>query len=66
MICCCAIGFHTPPLGENIFIAAGVSNSTVEEVSMRTMPFTAVAIIAVFIIAYVPQLTLALPALVGY
>jgi len=66
MVCCCVIGFQTPPLGENIFIASGVSNASVEEISVKTLPFVGVAIIAVFIIAFVPQLSLWLPRLLGY
>ena len=26
LICCCGIGFSTPPLGENMFIASGIAN----------------------------------------
>jgi C4-dicarboxylate transporter DctM subunit len=66
MVCCCVIGFQTPPLGENIFIASGVSNASVEEISLGTLPFAGVAVIAVFVIAYVPQLSLWLPRLMGY
>ena len=66
MVCCCVIGFQTPPLGENIFIASGVSGSSVEAISVKTLPFVGVAIIAVFIIAFVPQISLFLPSLMGY
>ena len=66
MVCCCEIGFQTPPLGENLFIASGISKSSIEEISLKALPFAMVSIIAVFIIAYVPQLSLWLPRILGY
>lgn len=66
MVCCCEIGFQTPPLGENLFIASGISESSIEEISVKALPFAFVAIIAVFIIAYFPSLSLFLPELLGY
>jgi len=66
MVCCCEIGFQTPPLGENLFIASGISKSSIEEISVRALPFAFVSVIAVFIIAYVPQITLWLPKAFGY
>ena len=66
MVCCCVIGFQTPPLGENIFIASGVSNASVEQISLQALPFAGVATIAVFIIAYVPEISLWLPRVLGY
>ena len=66
MVCCCEIGFQTPPLGENLFIASGISKSSIEEISLKAAPFAVVAVIAVFIIAYVPQISLWLPRALGY
>lgn len=66
MVCCCEIGFQTPPLGENLFIASGISKSSIEEISLRAVPFAFISVIAVFIIAYVPQLSLWLPKAFGY
>ena len=66
MVCCCEIGFQTPPLGENLFIASGISNSTIEEISLRRYSVRGHRDIAVFIIAYVPESSLWLPRLLGY
>ncbi|MDK3073813.1 TRAP transporter large permease [Sedimentitalea sp. JM2-8] len=66
MVCALGIGFQTPPLGENLFIASGISNITIEEISLRALPFAAINTIAIFIIAYVPELSLWLPRLLGY
>ena len=66
MVCCCEIGFQTPPLGENLFIASGISDSTIEEISLSAIPFAVCATIAVFLIAYVPELSLWLPRVFGF
>ncbi len=65
-VCCCEIGFETPPLGENLFIASGIANTSIEDISLKAIPFSIVEISAVFIIAYVPTLSLWLPKLLGY
>ncbi len=66
MVCCCEIGFQTPPLGENLFIASGISKSSIEEISVEAAPFAFTSIIAVFVIAYIPEITLWLPRVLGY
>src|SRR5210317_1080805 len=63
LVCCCEIGFATPPLGENMFIASGVASTTLEEISYNALPFVFVSVLVVFLIAYVPSLTLWLPDL---
>ncbi len=66
LVCCCEIGFETPPLGENLFIASGIANTSIEDISLQAIPFSIVQILAVFVIAYVPQISLWLPAVLGY
>ncbi|MDT8377682.1 MAG: TRAP transporter large permease [Desulfotignum sp.] len=61
LVCCCEIGFATPPLGENMFIASGVARTTLEDISINALPFVFVAVLVVFVIAYFPALTLWLP-----
>ena len=65
LVCCCEIGFATPPLGENMFIASGVARATLEEISMNALPFVFVSVLVVFLIAYFPVLTLWLPDFFG-
>ncbi|MDJ0817070.1 MAG: TRAP transporter large permease [Desulfobacterales bacterium] len=65
-VCCCEIGFETPPLGENLFIASGIAETSIEDISLRAIPFSIVEISAVFLIAFVPALSLWLPKLLGY
>lgn len=66
MICTLGIGFQTPPLGENLFIASGISNISIEEISIKALPFALVNTVAIFIVAYVPELSLWLPRVMGY
>jgi C4-dicarboxylate transporter DctM subunit len=66
VICALSIGFATPPLGENLFVASGIGGSTVEQITARIHPFVLASTISVFIIAFFPQLSLWLPSLVGY
>lgn len=66
VICVLSIGFMTPPLGENLFVASGIGGEAVERIIVRVMPFVIVSGAAVFLIAFFPQLSLWLPKLVGY
>ncbi len=66
MICTLGIGFQTPPLGENLFIASGISKISIEEISLRALPFAFINTVAIFVIAFFPQISLWLPRLFGY
>ncbi len=66
VVCCLSIGFQTPPLGENLFIASGISNTTIEEISLKALPFAAINTAGVFVIAFFPEISLWLPRLFGY
>lgn len=66
VVCALAIGFQTPPLGENLFVASGIGGASIEEISVKALPFAAGSITAIFVIAYIPQLSLWLPSVMGY
>ncbi|MGC3875178.1 TRAP transporter large permease [Halomonas sp. GXIMD04776] len=66
VVCALAIGFQTPPLGENLFVASGIGGASIEEISLKALPFAAGSIFAVFIIAYFPEISLWLPRMMGY
>jgi C4-dicarboxylate transporter DctM subunit len=66
VICALSIGFQTPPLGENLFVASGIGGSAIEDIVKKIMPFVFASSAAVFIIAFVPQISLWLPKLLGY
>ncbi len=66
VICTLSIGFMTPPLGENLFVASGIGGESVEKIVVRVLPFVFVSTFATFLIAYFPQISLWLPSMLGY
>jgi C4-dicarboxylate transporter, DctM subunit len=66
LVCCCEVGFETPPLGENLFIASGIGGTTIEEISLRALPFTFVEVVTILFVAFVPFLSLWLPGIMGF
>ena len=63
LICCCGIGFSTPPLGENMFIASGISNQSVEAISLKAIPMVISNITAIVVLVIFPDLVLWLPSM---
>lgn len=62
----CEIGYSTPPLGVNLFVASEISNATVEEVSKAAIPLILAEIGVLLLVTFVPQLSLFLPRLLGF
>lgn len=58
-----AIGFCTPPLGVNLFVASGISGISIERLSAAILPFFAGMLALLLLVTYVPELSLALPSL---
>jgi C4-dicarboxylate transporter DctM subunit len=58
-----AIGFITPPLGVNLFVASSVGKVKFESIVHRIIPFMVSMIICLLVITYVPELSLWLPGL---
>ena len=63
LVCCCGVGFSTPPLGENMFIASGIAKASLEEVSWRALPFVFVNILVIVFLVIFPKFVLWLPNL---
>lgn len=61
-----AIGFVTPPLGVNLFVACNVANAKLEEICKGILPILGVMIVDLLLITYVEPLSTFLPALLGY
>ncbi len=53
-----AIGYVTPPVGMNLFIASIRFNKSVFELTRASLPFIAILLVALAIITYVPALSL--------
>jgi C4-dicarboxylate transporter, DctM subunit len=56
-----AIGFITPPLGVNLFVASSISGIKLEKIVMAIMPFLLSMIITLLLITYIPALSMWLP-----
>jgi len=60
-----AIGFCTPPLGVNLFVASSISQISVNRISRAILPFVVGMIIVLLITSYFPQSFLFLVELIG-
>jgi C4-dicarboxylate transporter DctM subunit len=58
MIVNLSIGFITPPLGVNLFVGAGISGLSLEQLSKAIVPFFFAMLITLLIIIVAPQLSL--------
>lgn len=61
LVCCCGVGFSTPPLGENIFIASGIADTTLEDISYNALPFVFVTVGVIILCVFVSDIVLFLP-----
>lgn len=61
-----AIGFITPPLGVNLFVACGIGNISIEELSKSIIPWLFVMIFCLMMITFIPDISLFLPKLIMF
>ncbi|MDO4288656.1 MAG: TRAP transporter large permease [Eubacterium sp.] len=60
-----AIGFITPPLGANLFMACQVGNIKFDDICKGIVPWIIVMIIVLMIITFIPEISLALPRMMN-
>ncbi|SMO68867.1 TRAP transporter large permease [Ruegeria faecimaris] len=60
------VGLATPPMGLVLFVAAAVSREKVETIAKAILPFLAVEIIVIFLITYIPALSMTIPRITGF
>ncbi|PIC99454.1 TRAP transporter large permease [Sporosarcina sp. P29] len=60
-----AIGLFTPPVGLNLFVAAGISNTSIGQISKGVLPFVVSSVIILLLITYIPQISTFLPDLLN-
>lgn len=65
MTCNLAIGMVTPPMGINLFVAAGMTKIPMLKLARACIPFLIAFLISLVLITYIPQLSMTLPALLG-
>lgn len=60
-----AIGFITPPLGVNLFVASRVGETTLDTVIKGIIPFLVLMIVILLFITYIPAISMLLPNALG-
>lgn len=60
MVCNLAIGFVTPPIGVNLFVASSLSEVPVTEIAKKAMPMILLFFVALLLITYIPSISLLL------
>lgn len=60
MIVNLAIGFVTPPLGVNLYVASSLSNIPVMNIGLKAMPMIAFFLVALILITFIPAISLVL------
>lgn len=58
-----AIGLITPPVGVNLYVACGLADTNLKEISKAIMPLIIMCIIILLLITYIPALCMWLPNL---
>jgi len=60
------VGLATPPMGLVLFVASSVSGEKVETISKAILPFLLVEVVVIFLITYVPAISMTIPRLTGF
>ncbi len=60
------IALITPPVGACLFVACGITRISLEQLSRAILPFVLVEFLALFIIAYVEEIPMFIPKLLGF
>ncbi|WP_270731064.1 TRAP transporter large permease [Shimia sp. Alg240-R146] len=60
------VGLATPPMGLVLFVASSVSGEKVETIAKAILPFLLVEVFVIFLITYVPAISMTIPRLSGF
>jgi C4-dicarboxylate transporter DctM subunit len=58
-----AIGMATPPVAINIYVASAITGLTLEQISRAIVPMVLILVAVLFLVTYLPGITLLLPRL---
>ena len=64
MVISCEVGFLTPPVGANLFVAARITNLGIDKISIAVLPFLLAYIVVLIFVSLFPDLITWLPDLV--
>ncbi len=57
------IGMLTPPFGLNLFVAMGITKASLLEIARGVFPFLVILLVCLFLVTYLPSISLFLPNL---
>jgi len=60
------IGLCTPPVGSVLFVGCGIGQTSITQIIRPLLPLYVAMIIALFLVTYIPEISLALPRFFGY
>ncbi len=60
------VGLATPPMGLILFVASSISGEKVEAIARAILPFLMIEIIVIFLITYIPAISMTIPRLTGF
>ncbi len=60
-----AIGMITPPVGINLYVGCNVAEIPVADICKKIIPFLIAGIVALFILTFIPDISLFLPRMIG-
>jgi C4-dicarboxylate transporter, DctM subunit len=55
-----AVGFVTPPVAANLFVASGMTGIPIEKIAKVALPFIVALLVSLLLVTYVPQISLIL------
>jgi len=64
MVVSCEVGFLTPPVGANLFVAARITNLGIDRISLAVIPFVLAYVVILILISAFPDVVTFLPDLV--
>jgi tripartite ATP-independent transporter DctM subunit len=59
-----AIGLCTPPVGSALFVGCAIGKISIEKATKAMVPFYIAMIVVLFLVTYIPQITMFLPNLI--
>ena len=65
MVMTLSLGMATPPVGENLYIAASIAGIKFEKIISNALPCIIAAIVAIILTTIIPPLSMFLPSLMG-
>jgi C4-dicarboxylate transporter DctM subunit len=60
-----AVGLCHPPVGLNLYVAAGITKMGISELTIAVLPWLLTMLIFLVMVTYIPEISLWLPRVLG-